>query len=117
MIGRRIITVHIQPDTSDSFNILIAGNSWNYRTRLDAHGVSGAYFNEDGSDDKRLYYRVMKDINVSEAGQKERALQLLDDRVLNNLAVRVVLDKEVENETQVKTFIDELRELPNCHFQ
>ena len=77
VIGRRIITVHIQPDTSDSFNILIAGNSWNYRTRLDAHGFSGAYFNEDGSEEKRNYYRVTKDINVSEAGQKERVLQLL----------------------------------------
>ena len=117
VIGRRINTVHIRPDTSDSFNILIAGNSWNYRTRLDAHGVSGAYFDQDGSDEKRLYYRVMKDINVSEAGQKERVLQLLGDRVLNNLAVRVVLDKEVENETHVKAFIDELRELPNCHFK
>ena len=58
-----------------------------------------------------------KSQSIARRGQKERVLQLLGDRVLNNLAVRVVLDKEVENETHVKAFIDELRELPNCHFQ
>jgi len=117
VVGRRIITLHIQPETQDVLSLLVAGNSWNFRSRLDAHGVSGAYFNEDGNEEKRVYYRLMKDVNASEAVQKERVLHLLGDRVLNNLAVRVVLDKEVEDDTHVKAFVDELRELPNCHFK
>ena len=88
VIGRRIITVHIQPGTSDSFNILIAGNSWNYRTRLDARGVSGADFNEDGSDGD--HFEVIQKMSEPaltthpETGQPVRRVPTLPNLPLNH---------------------------------
>ena len=43
---------------------------------------------------------------------------MLGDKVLNNLAVRVVVDRsdEIEEDSEMHTFIEELRELPSCHF-
>ena len=42
---------------------------------------------------------------------------MLGDKVLNNLAVRVVVqDSEIEEDSEMHTFIEELRALPTCHF-
>ena len=43
---------------------------------------------------------------------------MLGDKVLNNLAVRVVVDRsdEIEEDSEMHKFIEELRELPSCHF-
>ena len=61
---------------------------------------------------------MKKGIDVSDGDQKESILQMLGEKVLNNLAVRVVVDRsdEIEEDSEMHTFIEELRELPSCHF-
>ena len=115
--AKRILTCHIQPQSDDTFDLLISGYSWPYRQRFDQHGIAGSYHSSDG-DAKQEYYRVKKGIDVSEGDQKESVLQMLGDKVLNNLAVRVVVDRsdEIEEDSEMHTFIEELRELPSCHF-
>ena len=71
VVARRIITLHVQPRDEETVDLLLASNSWNYRSRLDALNVSGAYFEDGSGQDKRTYYRVMRDVNVSEAEQKD----------------------------------------------
>ena len=115
--AKRILTCHIQPQSDDTFDLLISGNNWPYRQRFDQHGIAGSYHSNDG-DAKQEYYRVKKGIDVSEGDQKESVLQMLGDKVLNNLAVRVVVDRsdEIEEDSEMHTFIEELRALPSCHF-
>ena len=53
--GRRIVILHIQIESANILNIMIGGNTWSFRSRLDAHGVHGMYLGEEG--DKQIYYR------------------------------------------------------------
>ncbi len=68
VFGKRIITLHSEADSEEELSMLIAGNTWGFRTRLDAHGVPGAYF--EGSNDTRTYYRVLKNVNVNGSEEK-----------------------------------------------
>ena len=113
---KRIIVLHIQPESPDTLSILVSGNTWIFRSRLDSHGVAGAYFAEDGNEEKRKYYRVMKHIDVSEASQRQRVLQMVGEQVFKNLAIRVVLDSVPEQDTGVAAFVEQLREISSLHF-
>jgi len=113
---KRIIVLYIQPESPETISILVSGNTWNFRSRLDSHGVAGAYFAEDGNEEKRKYYRVMKHINVSDASQRQRVLQMIGEQVFKNLAIRVVLESVPEQDTGVAAFAEKLREIPSLHF-
>ena len=75
--------LHLQPVSATTLNILIAGNTWAFRSKLDVHCVPGMYVSEG---DKQVYYRVIKDLDISESGNKDRVLQMLGERVFMNLA-------------------------------
>ena len=96
---------------------MISGNTWNYREKLDAHGVAGAYFEVKG---EKKYYRVLKSVNVSEDEGQKRILELFGERAFHDLAVRVcVADDEggeIEEGTPVADFIEILKQRPSCHF-
>ena len=112
--GRRIVTMHLQIESDNVVNILLSGNTWPFRSRLDAHGVHGMFV---GEGEKQVYYRIMKDIDVSDKVQKERLMEVLGGGVLNFLAIRVIIDKEPEKDSRVEEFVKELRALPSCHFK
>ena len=113
-----MVTVDIQPEGEDCLSLVISGNTWNYRERLDACGVGGAYFKDPEGGKK--YFRALKGVNVSDEEGQERVLQLLGDRVFNNLAVRVRVacddDAEIEEGTAVADFVDVLKQRRSCHF-
>ena len=112
--GRRIVTFHIQNESDNNLlNILIAGNIWAFRSRLDALGVPGMYIEEG---EKQVYYRIMKDIDLADESSKKKITDMLGPVCFNNLAIRIVLDKAPEEGSPVEELMDELRGLPNCHF-
>jgi hypothetical protein len=115
--AKRILTCHIQPQSDDTFDLLVSGYTWPFRQRFDQHGIAGSYHANDG-DAKQEYYRVKKGIDISEGEQKESVLQMLGNKVLNNLAVRVVVDKkdDIDEDSDLHAFVEELRALPSCHF-
>ena len=41
---------------------------------------------------------------------------MFGDAVLKGLSVRVILDTEPEEDTSVHALVEQLRELPQCHF-
>ena len=59
---------------------------------------------------------VLKNIDVSETAQQQRVLEIIGDGVFKNLAMRVVLDSEPEQDTDVAVFLERLRQIPNLHF-
>ena len=111
---KRIVALHIQPETSDAMSILVTGDTWNFRSRLDAHGVAGAYY---GTDDNRKYIRLLKSINVADKAQQDRVLDMVGDMVFKNLAIRVILDSQPDDdEGAVSAFVQRMREVPSLHF-
>ena len=117
VVGKRIVHLHLQPETAEQMSVLVTGNTWSFRSRLDAHGVAGAYFAEDGGEENRKYYRVLKSIDVADTKQQERVLQMVGDRVFKNLALRVVLDSPPAQDTPVSAFVELLREKASLHFK
>ena len=95
-------------------SILVTGDTWNFRSRLDAHGVAGAYY---GTDDNRKYIRLLKSINVADKAQQDRVLDMVGDMVFKNLAIRVILDSQPDDdEGAVSAFVQRMREVPSLHF-
>ena len=74
--------------------------------------AAGAY----GNDDKGAYYRVLKSIDVSDESQLNKFMAVLGNAVLKGLAVKVELDPAPVIDTCVYFFIEELRNMPQCHF-
>ena len=99
--------------------IAASGNTWNFRNALDEAGVRGAYVDEDGGDDngetnKRKYFRILKGFDVtSEQGKLENILK----EVFNNLAMKVVVEKQPVEDSDVAAWIETIRKLPNLHFE
>ena len=115
-IGKRIVVLNIQIENENTISVVITGNTWAFRSRLDTFGVSGGY--QSGTDDseRRTYFRVMKSLDVSDDAQQDRVRQLVGDAVFKNLAMRVKLDKKPEADTPVDAFISELKKIACLHF-
>ena len=113
-IGKRIVTLNLQIEDECTISVVITGNTWAFRSRLDTFGVSGGYQTSD--DDRRTYYRVLKNVNLEDDGQQERVFSLVGENVFRNLAMRVTVDKVPEADTTCDNFITKLRQLPCLHF-
>ena len=65
---------HVPPvfvlESVNELSVVITGNTWNFRTRLDTFGVSGGY---TGTGQDRKYFRVLK--NVEFPSTLPKALQ------------------------------------------
>ena len=65
---------------------------------------------------KKTYHRTLKSIDMSDDAQVEKVMSMFCDAVLKGLAVRVVVDTSPEEDTSVRALVENLRELPQCHF-
>lgn len=110
--GKRVVTLNLEAD-GDHVSVLISGNTWAFRSRLDALGVAGAY-HEGASDKDKRYYRVLK--NLHAITDKGKLLDLLGTACFKNMALRVVVDKEPESGSAAAALIGELQEMPQLHF-
>ena len=110
--GKKIVQMNLQPENADTMSVLLTGAIWNFRSRLDAHGVAGAYY---GADENRRYIRIMKSIDVSDEAQQQRVTDMVTD-VFKNLAIKVIIDDAPEEESEVAEFVEKLREISSLHF-
>ena len=98
--------------------MLWSGNTWNYRAALDEAGVRGAKVeDEDGDGHGKSavkYYRILKSLDVVEY---EKRLQNILKQVFRNLAMKVVVEAKPVEDSNVAEFLEELRKLPNLHFE
>ena len=90
-IGKSIVTLNLQIE-ADTMNIVITGNTWSFRSRMNTFGVWGGYQEASTIDQKRPYLRVLKDLDLSDDAQKERVLSMIGESVFHNLAMRVRID-------------------------
>ena len=74
---------------------------------------------EDGTNDntennKRKYFRILKGFDVtSEDGKIENILK----EVFNDLAMKVIVEKQPMEDSDVAAWIETLRKLLNLHFE
>ena len=112
-----IITLNIQVQSETEMSIVISGSAtWAYRNQFAQSGIGGGWENPD-AEDKGLYLRTLKDLDVTKIEDKEKLFHVLGDGVLNDLALRVFVEGEIEENSAVSDFIDELKSLPNLHFE
>lgn len=113
VVGKRCVTLHLEVVDDDTINILIAGNTWCFRSRLDALSCPGAYHESENGE--KTYYRILKSVNATT--EKGRVLDLLEG-CFKRMALRAIVDKEADSSTSAAAaFVSELRELPMLHFQ
>ena len=78
---------------------------------------TGFYHSAEGSenaDGKRTYYRMLE-LDCSENGAIDKLRQIFAD-VFHNLAMRVVIEGPVEQDSHVFEIIELLKAIPNLHF-
>ena len=63
---------------------------------------------------RKQYYRALKSVDVSADDQK---IQNILKEVFQNLAMKVVVAPEPIEDSDVAVFIEELRKIPNLHFE
>ena len=64
-IGKRIVVLIVQIEDDNLLSILITGNTWAFRSRLDTFGVSGGYQSGTDETERRTYFRVMTAVGVN----------------------------------------------------
>ena len=94
-------------------SVLWSGNTYNFRRVLDEAGVRGAY-RDDENDGTRKYYRCLKDVDITVEPNKVE--DVIKD-AFKNLAMKVVVGPEPEQDSDVDSWIDGLRELHCLHFE
>ena len=63
---------------------------------------------------RKQYYRALKSVDVSADDKK---IQNILKEVFQNLAMKVVVAPEPIEDSDVADFIEELRKIPNLHFE
>ena len=106
VIGKRIISLYFEPESTSEISLVIVGNTWNYRDSLEKNGIAGMR-SEGGS-----YIRYVKNVDITTIEGKQQLLSLVD--IFNKQALRVVCDPSPEGE--VAKFVDELKEINCLHF-
>ena len=88
------------------------GNTWIYRDDLEKNGISGARGQQESGG---VYYRFVKNVDVSSLEGRQQILALVD--IFNKQAIRVVVDPEPEEDSEVsKFFLEDLKEQACLHF-
>ena len=89
----------------------------NDHERAHAWILAGFYHSEEDKENeqgKRSYYRVLE-VNCSEGDATDK-LKDIFKTVFFNIATRVVVEGEIEEETHVAEVVANLREIPSLHF-
>ncbi len=78
--------------------------------------MRGAYVDEEegNADGKRKYYRIMKGLDVT---AEDKKVQNILKEVFNDLAMKVIIEAEPAEDSDLANWIDGLRALPNLHFE
>ena len=112
---RKPITLNLQLQSPEILSIVITGGTWYFKERFDAFGIRGARIDNEG-EENRQYIRIIPDLDVSEQSSREHVLGMIGDSVLKDLALRVTVDKEPEEDSAVGAFLELLKMQPSLHF-
>jgi len=113
VFGKRPTTVSVEVQDEKTVS-LVFSQVYIFRERFEVLGVPGGRVGAS-ENAKGDYVRIMKDQDVSDSAVLDRISQVIE-KVLKNLAVRVLVDGKCEADTPVAIFLASLRKRPNMHF-
>ena len=116
VVGKRIAVMNLQIESDTTLSMVLTGHTWPWRGRLDAFGVAGGYSKDEKEGEARRYFRVWKQIDVSDETQQEKFLDMCGAAVFKNVVMRVSLDRAPQADTDVATFVERLRQRPALFF-
>lgn len=108
VVGKRVLTLYFESLSATEVSLVIVGNTWIYRDDLEKNGIAGTR-SEGGS-----YIRYVKNVDVASLEGKQQLLALVD--IFNKQALRIVVDPEAEEDSELQMFYHELKELTCLHF-
>ena len=115
-VGVGIVT-QVQPVSDQVVSFLWMGQTWSFRSALDAADIRGAYCEASGEGDNlqtgRQYYRTCQ---VDLAGEQSKIKDVITE-IFHNLAMRVKVRHAPEEGSAVAALITELRGLDNLFFE
>ena len=106
------ISLYIQPESEKGVSVLWSGSTYNFRKVLDEAGVSGAYIDEDAG--TRKYYRCLRSIDITSDPNK---VEDIIKNVFNDLAMKVIIESNPIEDSDVADWIADLRKLEYLHFE
>lgn len=113
--GGTPVVLNVQVQDENHVGIVISGSTWPFRSKFASAGIAGGYAKPD-AEDKGPYVRSLPDLDVSRDDEKQRVWDMLGDAVFNHLAVRLLVEGDVEEESASERFIQELKDRSNVHF-
>ena len=112
-----MVVLSVQIQTENQVSIVISGSTWGYRHKFQSKGISGGYANPD-SEDKGPYVRTLRDLDISQADERQRVFNMLGEEIFNQLAMKVQVDSSAggHESDAVSNFIQELKQYQHLHF-
>ena len=111
--GKRPATFAIDVHDASTVSIVIS-QVYAFRDRFEDMGIQGGRVGVTETS-RGDYVRIMKDVDISSQEEKSRIVQVIE-KVLRNLALRVLVDGEVEADSAVSKWLESLRERANMYF-
>ena len=108
VVGKRITILNLQLCSDTVLDLVITGHTWPFRAFLDAFGIHGGY-QEAENKENRQYVRVWKDIDISDQDANKRFMEM-QVTPFKGLCLRVVLDREPTQDTDMAQFVEKMRE-------
>ena len=131
VVGKRVVTMFIQPESGTHVSVLWGGNTWNFRAALDEAGVKGAYLEENNEEDQpqqqqnqnsyqssngRKYFRVLRSLDIS-SEEHAKTVQGVLENVFHNLAMKAVVESaSPQQDSEVESWIASLKKIDCLHF-
>ena len=112
-----MVVLSVQIQSENEVSIVISGSTWGYRHKFQAKGISGGYAHPD-QEEKGPYVRTLRDLDISQADEKQRVFDMLGEEIFNGLAMRVQVDSSAggHESDAVANFIQELKQYQHLHF-
>jgi len=109
--GKQHVVIHISAVDGETFSVVFNGGIWNYRFRMDEHGIEGGY---KVTEEKRQFLRFITSMSSRD---KTHFLNILGDAVFKHLAIKVLIDEEPVKDSPLAKYLEELRqEVKSLHF-
>eukprot|EP00973_Karenia_brevis_P082439 11426604-Karenia_brevis.AAC.1 len=116
-VGKRIVNMRLQIVSDATLSLILTGNTWPFRGRLEDFGIDGGFFVVEGANvnGRPEYVRIWDDINVGVDDEQQKFFAMLSG-VFSNVVMRVSVDRHPSAGTQVAAFIERLSQRPALFF-
>ena len=105
-----ILTLTIEDERT--LSIVVSGNTYPYKGAFDASGIPGGYIESAGCDQGQ-YVRVLKSLIIP--GDTPQVVGMIET-ILHRVVARVIVDGEVEEDSEMSAFVEKLKEFSNLYF-